>query len=591
MFRIRRIFDASLPIDRAEIEQVQQILRERFAGLDPRAIERLPQRLQQPERFNFRSLLFVADDLRGRVHGFAMVFHDPELKFLYLDFIATAKGNVGSGVGGALYERVREEGSVLAVVGVFFECLPDDPKACSDPTFARQNASRLRFYERYGARPIVGTAYELPLREGQMDMPHLVLDQLDRDKPLRRDPARKIVRAILEQSYAQMCPPGYVDEVVASFRDATVQLRPARYHKSAVPLRAPAARRSPLVLLLMNTDHEIHHVKDRGYVEAPVRIRAIRRELESTGLFQETRARHFSLQHILAVHDRGYVEYFKRVCQELPEGSSVYPYVFPLRNQARPPRELAVRAGYYCIDTFTPLNQNALKAALGAVDCALTGAEALLYGDRLAYALVRPPGHHAERQAFGGFCYFNNAAIAAHHLSQNGRKIAILDIDYHHGNGQQSIFWKRADVLTVSIHGNPRFAYPYFSGFAKEVGAAEGEGYNLNLPLPETIDAERYRKTLDLALGRIQRYDPEFLVVSLGMDTAKGDPTGTWRLVAADFVENGHRIGVLQKPTLVVQEGGYRTRTLGVNVRSFFTGLVEGMYLGPRPGDSSIRTP
>ena len=155
-----------------------------------------------------------------------------------------------------------------------------------------------------------------------------------------------------------------------------------------------------------------------------------------------------------------------------------------------------MRAGYYCIDTFTPISRNAYPAARRGVDCALTAARELLAGRRIAYALVRPPGHHAERRSFGGFCYFNNNAIAAQYLTAYGR-VAILDIDYHHGNGQQDIFYRRSDVLTVSIHGHPGFAYPYFSGFKEECGEGEGEGFNLNLPLPEAVDGAAYRKALE----------------------------------------------------------------------------------------------
>jgi GNAT superfamily N-acetyltransferase len=193
-------------------------------------------------------------------------------------------------------------------------------------------------------------------------------------------------------------------------------------------------------------------------------------------------------------------------------------------------------------------------------------------GRRMAYALVRPPGHHAERRAFGGFCYFNNCALAAQFLRHHGR-VALLDIDYHHGNGQQDIFYDRPDVLTVSIHGDPAFAYPYFSGFRDEVGAGEGAGFNLNLPLPEAVDGDRYRRTLAAALRHIAEFEPDFLVVAFGLDTAKGDPTGTWSLTRNDFKLNGRMIGDLGTPVLVVQEGGYRTRTLGVNARCFFEGL------------------
>ncbi|GIX14016.1 MAG: hypothetical protein KatS3mg118_1975 [Paracoccaceae bacterium] len=183
-------------------------------------------------------------------------------------------------------------------------------------------------------------------------------------------------------------------------------------------------------------------------------------------------------------------------------------------------------------------------------------------------------------RSFGGFCYFCNAAIAANYLSRHGR-VAILDIDYHHGNGQQDIFYERDDVLTVSIHGHPSFAYPYFTGFADETGRGRGAGFNLNIPLAETITPEEHRAAIARGLRRIDRHDPDFLVLSLGYDTAKGDPTGTWSNRAEDFREIGRMIGAAGLPVLVVQEGGYRVRTLGINARQFFTGLAEGILAAP----------
>jgi acetoin utilization deacetylase AcuC-like enzyme len=156
----------------------------------------------------------------------------------------------------------------------------------------------------------------------------------------------------------------------------------------------------------------------------------------------------------------------------------------------------------------------------------------------------------------------------------------MLDIDYHHGNGQQDIFYERPDVFTISIHGHPEFAYPYFTGFANERGGATGFGYNLNIPLPESQNGADHRRALERACKEVVKFAPSFLIVPLGLDPAKGDPTGTWSLVAKDFEANGYMIGQLQLPTLVVQEGGYRTRTLGTNAKYFFTGLVRGAY-GP----------
>jgi len=328
-------------------------------------------------------------------------------------------------------------------------------------------------------------------------------------------------------------------------------------------------------VLVLNSEHTLHYVPDRGYVEAPVRIRSIMAELEPSGLIEKVPAKRYSDRHIRAVHDGRLVEYIRKACLIAGPKKSIYPYVFPLRNAARAPKDETVLAGYYCIDTFTPLNQNAYLAARSAVDCTLTAAEEVLGGVSLAYALVRPPGHHAETRAFGGFCYFNNAAIAADLLARYG-KVAILDIDYHHGNGQQEIFYNRSDVLTVSIHGHPRFAYPYFTGFRDEAGIGPGAGFNLNIPLPEHITPEEHRKAVAEGLRRVRRFAPAYLVLSLGFDSARGDPTGTWSNRAKDFELLGRMIGEQGYPTLVVQEGGYRVRTLGTNARNFFTGLVAG---------------
>lgn len=575
MFVIRRIHDDLLSVNQRAIAAVQQMLREQFRAVSEEKIAELPQRLRDPSTHKFRSVVLVAETARG-VKGFAILMHAPDLRFCYLDFIATARLETSQGIGGALYERAREECLLLGATGLYFECLPDDPQDVPERKLLLQNIARLRFYERYGARPIDHTAYRAPVRPGDTEQPYLVYDDLGTGRLVRRDEARAVVRAILERSYGWLCPPDYVERVVQSFRDDPIQLRPYRYISptavASAPLRAPKDAR---VLLIVNDKHDIHHVRERGYVEAPVRISAIRKELDKLDLFRVAEPKTFPDSHVFEVHDPAYLRYLKKMCSTLPPDQSVYPYVFPVRNATRPPRELAIRAGYYCIDTFTPINRNAWPAARRAVDCALTGASALLSGTRLAYALVRPPGHHAEHSAFGGFCYLNSAAIAAHYLSGQGR-VAMLDIDYHHGNGQQEIFYKRADVLTVSIHGHPSVAYPYFSGFPSEVGEGPGRGLNLNFALAESVDGKEYSRILERALSRIRGFGPRFLVVCLGLDTAKADPTGTWSLRSPDFERNGRAIGMMALPTLIVQEGGYNTRNLGTHARHFFAGLWAG---------------
>ena len=578
MFRIRRVYDDVTPANKEAISQAQEILRAQFPGLSPRDIAKLPKQLRNPLKYRFRSILFVAEDQKERVKGFALLFHEPVLHFCYLDYISTAERRMGRGIGGALYERVREEAFSLNAIGLFFECLPDTPKLSPDPEVRRRNAARLRFYERYGARPVINTAYETPLTPGDNNPPFLVYDDLGKDATPDRDTARTIVRAILERKYGNVCPRDYVEMVIESFKDDPIQLRKPRYVKEkALALIRTSIPRDKRIVLVINDRHLIHHVEERGYVESPVRIDAILDELDATKYFERVPPSHFSERRIRAVHDDEYIDYFKKVCAKLEPGQSIYPYVFPIRNAKRPPKDLPIRAGYYCIDTFTPINRNAYLAARRAVDCALTAAKLILEGSRLAYALVRPPGHHAERRAFGGFCYFNSAAVAAEYLSNYG-EVAILDIDYHHGNGQQDIFYERPDVLTISIHGRPSIAYPYFSGFQSEKGSGAGKGYNMNIPLPEKIDTDRYRQALTTALKRIERFQPEFLVVALGLDTAREDPTGSWDLVDKDFETNGEMIGLLHLPTLVVQEGGYDTRVLGINARHFFTGLWAGTY-------------
>jgi acetoin utilization deacetylase AcuC-like enzyme len=329
--------------------------------------------------------------------------------------------------------------------------------------------------------------------------------------------------------------------------------------------------------VLVTPQHYLHHVRERGYVERPVRVDRIVAAIKSLPGLELLPVTEHGDAPILAVHDPDYVRYLEAVCSKLKPDEAVYPYVFPIRLRDRKPIDEEVQAGYYCIDTFTPLTRNAYVAARAAVDCALSGADCLRRGERLVYAICRPPGHHAERRVYGGFCYFANAAIAANHLAAEGR-VAVLDIDFHHGNGTQDIFYERADVLTVSIHGDPSFAYPYFAGFADEHGDGAGEGFNHNFPLPEHVGDDAYLEVLERALAVIARFEARWLVLSVGLDIAKGDPTGAWAITPEGFERIGGAIAGLGLPTLAVQEGGYDTRVIGRNARQLLMGLQHGVY-------------
>ncbi len=575
MFRIRKIPDNLFPMNRFVLEQVQEILISRFSSLREDQVRAIPEQLHNPLKYGFRSILFVAENIRGRVRGFAMLMHAPDKNFCFLEYIAARHEATPSGIGSALYERCREEAMMLKTHGIFMESLPDAPALCPEPGILAQNKARLKFWERFGVRPVINTLYETPVKAGETCPPYLLIDTLGRETPISRDYGKNVCEAILRRKYGGYCPEDYIQKVVHSFRDDPVQLRPFRYlRKPGLAKPAAQSRQKKPVVLIFNDNHAIHHVRERGYVESPVRIKAILKAFEGSSMVKRIPAMSFPEKFIRQVHASDLVDYLKAACQATPEGKSVYPYVFPIRNPNRKPKDLGLLAGYYCIDTFTPIHRNVWNAARSATECALTGADQLLGGHPYAYALVRPPGHHAETKVYGGFCYLNSAAIAVQYLSHYAR-VALLDIDYHHGNGHQEIFYKRKDVLTVSIHGNPSDTFPYFCGFRNEKGEGEGLGYNHNFPLAPDTCPEDYRKVLAEALHRVEKFKPGFLVVSFGLDTAKGDPTGSFSFSSGDFKKAGSMIGSLGLPLLIVQEGGYLTRSMGGNAFGFIQGIYE----------------
>jgi acetoin utilization deacetylase AcuC-like enzyme len=232
--------------------------------------------------------------------------------------------------------------------------------------------------------------------------------------------------------------------------------------------------------------------------------------------------------------------------------------------------------GRWCFEMATPLVAGTYGAARSAVDVALTAAAAVLDGgERHAFGNCRPPGHHAARSVYGGFCYFNNAAIVAHHAAAtSGARVSVLDVDYHHGNGTQQIFYDRADVQYVSLHGDPARAYPWLTGYADETGASAGRGTNLNVPLAARTDDDGYLAALGRALEAIDRFDPALVVVSLGVDTFHTDPISDFALTQDGFERCGRVVAALGRPTVVLLEGGYDLDAVGENVRRWLVGLL-----------------
>jgi acetoin utilization deacetylase AcuC-like enzyme len=228
--------------------------------------------------------------------------------------------------------------------------------------------------------------------------------------------------------------------------------------------------------------------------------------------------------------------------------------------------------GWWCFDTATPLVEGSYAAGRAAVDLALTGADRVADGAASVFALTRPPGHHAGRDYFGGFCLFNHAAVAARRLVEGG-KVAILDVDVHHGNGTQDVFWRDGRVLYVSLHGSPDHLYPYFTGFDDEVGEGPGRGTTRNLPLGAGTDDVVYADALRMAMEAIEAFDPASVVVSLGLDAAAEDPIGSLALTERSYTTIGRSLATLGRPTLALQEGGYAVDRLGELAVAFLAGL------------------
>lgn len=298
-------------------------------------------------------------------------------------------------------------------------------------------------------------------------------------------------------------------------------------------------------------------------------------------------ARSHGLRPVADIHTPEYIEYLSTAWASWQEagrkelapllgspGRDVYPLMYPVsRIDKRYPSSIVARAGYHAADMWMPIGEKTWEAALASANLAVEAADTVLRGEKMAYALCRPSGHHTYSDRGGGNCYLNNAAIAAQYLLRGMKRVALIDIDVHHGNGTQGIFYHRDDVLFISLHCDPDDCYPYFVGYDSERGEGAGLGYNLNLPLPKLSGDEPFLKALETACNRVTAYAPDALVVSLGVDGHEADLNQALRLTFDGFWRAGARLGALGLPSVLIQEGGYNLDTIGRCVGSVLAGF------------------
>jgi len=313
--------------------------------------------------------------------------------------------------------------------------------------------------------------------------------------------------------------------------------------------------------------------------ECPVRAEYVLQRVNEVGLGAVHAPDEFGLEQILRVHDAAFIDFLQTCWQKWSaagmKGEAI-PTVWPGRSMpsSRVPDHIEGQMGYYCLANETSISDGTWEATKASASVALSAQAIIAGGERSAFALCRPPGHHAATDAYGGYCFVNNAAICAQSfIDQGAKRIAILDVDFHHGNGTQEIFYQRGDVLFCSLHGDPREAFPHFLGYADERGEGSGEGFNHNYPMGPGTTYAQWLSALNDALATIKTYSPDALVVSLGVDTFENDPISFFKLKTADFSDFGARIATLGLPTLFVMEGGYAVDEIGVNTVNVLTGF------------------
>lgn len=313
--------------------------------------------------------------------------------------------------------------------------------------------------------------------------------------------------------------------------------------------------------------------------ETKDRVDRLLRPLSAAGYCQFETPRDFGLDPILATHDPALVAFLQRAYDDWKaagfEGDVFATVMPPQHCRPRKPQFIEGEVGYFAASGESAIAQGTWPAVYASAQCAVAAADAVAQGDKAAFALCRPPGHHATKGQFGGYCYLNNAAIAAQYLRNHGsQRVAILDIDFHHGNGTQDIFYDRDDVLFVSLHGDPSLTYPFFLGYDDETGLGAGEGFNRNYPMGPGTDFHAWAAALHDAMGHLNAFAADTLVVSVGLDTYQHDPQSIFQISTEDFATIGSWIQHLGFPTVLVMEGGYAVEDLPKNVSSFFAGFM-----------------
>lgn len=322
--------------------------------------------------------------------------------------------------------------------------------------------------------------------------------------------------------------------------------------------------------------HFLSSGREQPNPEVPERAERLLAAAQAAGL-EQVEPPDLGRAPLASVHSPEYLAFLENIYrrwQYIPDASaSVMPNVHPDRRDRAYPKSAVGQVGYHVYDGSCPVSADTWDSARFSAYSAAHAASIVADGDTACYALCRPPGHHAGRDLVGGFCYFNNAAVAAERLCTQFDRVAILDVDVHHGNGTQDVFWRRDDVLTVSIHADPLRFYPFFWGHAHERGAGRGLGYNLNLPLPRGTSDEDYLLALDAAIGRVRAFAPGALVVALGLDAHESDPFEGFAVTTDGFARIASKIAALDLPTVLVQEGGYLSEHLAANLESFLHGF------------------